>query len=153
MRPLHRRAPAESRDFDTRAFARLLARLPEHLPISDDYEGRYPQPNGRWWSSQREHMTSWFRAQSTTGSGASPRAKPNTSAKVTYNRLLCAEGLLWINEALGQDLARVQAAADEAGAEPNRRKRCAIIRRHLPWEEVAQLATGSGRGLAGGPFG
>ncbi|MEW6891931.1 hypothetical protein V3M60_10270 [Trueperella pyogenes] len=88
-------------DIDVRRFAKLLAKLDAHLPISDAMEHADPQKNGRWWSSQREHMSSWFASQATTGSGAYTRQEPNLSAKTTYNRLQSPEGLIWIAEALG----------------------------------------------------
>ena len=127
-------------DFDVYKFARILARLDAHRPISDAFEATYTQKGGRRWTSQRQHMTSWFRSQATTGSGAYTRNQPNRSAKVTYNRLQSAEGLLWIAEALGADAAIVQAAADEALATKRGPSRCAVIRRHLPWSLIADLA-------------
>ncbi len=126
-------------DIDVRRFAKLLAKLDAHLPISDAMEHADPQKNGRWWSSQREHMSSWFASQATTGSGAYTRQEPNLSAKTTYNRLQSPEGLIWIAEALGADTALVQRVAEEALTIP-RRSRSAFIRSYLPWELIAQLA-------------
>lgn len=125
-------------DFDVHRFARLLARLPAHLEISDSMEQADPQKD-RWWSSQREHMTGWFRSQATTGSGAYSRQRPNHSAKTTYNRLQSAEGMIWIAEALGADKDLVRQVADEALTLP-RSSRCKHIRQHLPWELIAELA-------------
>lgn len=128
-------------DFDVKQFSRILAKLEPHLPISDAFEcSCYPQTQHPRWRSQRDHMTSWFDAQATKGSGAYTRNQPNRSAKVTYNRLQSAEGMLWIAEALGADPTLVQAAADEALATKRGPSRCAIIRRHLPWEVIAELA-------------
>lgn len=126
-------------DIEVRRFARLLAKLDAHLPISDAMEQADPQKNGRWWSSQREHMSRWFASQATTGSGAFTRQEPNVSAKTTYNRLQHPEGLVWIAEALGADTDLVQRVADEALTIP-RRSRSAFVRSHLPWELIAQLA-------------
>ena len=54
-------------DFHVRAFGRLLATLPDHLPISEAYsDGDY---SGVWYNSQREHMESWFNTQATKGKG------------------------------------------------------------------------------------
>ena len=130
-------------DFDVLDFARLLSRLPAHLPISDDYDGfvdgeyRYSKP---WYASQRQHMVAWFRGQATTGAGAYTRNTPNHSARRAYNRLLDAGSLLWINEALGQDPDLVRRAAEAAALEREYRKRCRIVREHLPWDQVARLA-------------
>ena len=126
-------------DIDVRRFAKLLAKLDEHLPISDAMEQADSQKNGRWWSSQREHMAEWFATQATTGSVAFMRQEPNVSAKTTYNRLQHPEGLVWIAEALGADTDLVQRVADEALTVP-RRSRSAFVRSHLSWELVAQLA-------------
>lgn len=126
-------------DIDVRRFARLLAGLPEHLPISDAMEHADPQKKGRWWSSQREHMSTWFASQATTGSGAFTRQAPNRSAKTTYNRLQHPEGLMWIAEALGADTTLLQRVAEEALSIP-RRRRSGFVRTHLPWNLIADLA-------------
>lgn len=123
------------KDFDVHRFARLLARLPAHLEISDSMEQTAPQENRRW-SSQREHMTGWFRSQATTGSGAYSRQRPNHSAKTTYNRLQSAEGMIWIAEALGADKDLVRQAANEALTLPSS-SRCKHIRQYLPRELIA----------------
>ncbi|MSS45762.1 hypothetical protein FYJ43_06845 [Cutibacterium sp. WCA-380-WT-3A] len=128
-------------DLDVKKFARILGKLEEHLEVSDAFEDAVVGQSERRWSSQREHMTSWFRGQRTTGSGAYTRNKPNHSAKRAYNRLQSPEGLLWIAEALGADTELVRAAADEALAAKPNQSRCAVIRRHLPWPMIAELAT------------
>lgn len=127
-------------DFDVEQFAHLLETLPQHMPISDAVEQADPQKKGRWWSSQREHMSVWFRSQVADGSGGFTRATANRSAKLTYNRLLHPEGLLWIAEALGAETASVQAAAKEALAITDRRSRSKIVRKHLPWRLISELA-------------
>lgn len=120
------------------AAIKVFATLPDHLPISEAYsDGDY---SGVWYSSQREHMESWFNTQATKGQGQYSRETPNRSAKTAYNRLLCDQALLWINEALGQKASKIKAAADAAKQEKDHRRRCAIIRKHLPWDEVAELA-------------
>ncbi|MCR3733823.1 hypothetical protein LY40_001489 [Prauserella salsuginis] len=68
------------------------------------------------------------------------RRQPNTSAKRTYNRLLGPASLVWMAEALGKVPAVVQVAADAARSEPNPRKRAGLLRRHLPWSRIAELA-------------
>lgn len=129
----------EDIDFDVVQFARLLSQLPAHLPISDEMELADPQKQGRWWSSQREHMSDWFASQATTGSGAFTRSRPNRSAKTTYNRLAHPEGVVWIAEALGADRDLVQSVATEA-LTISRRSRSGFVRKRLPWTLIAQLA-------------
>lgn len=127
-------------DFHVVIFAQLLTKLEAHLPISDAYEEAHPQKRGRWWKSQRGHMSNWFSSQNSNGAGAYSRNAANQSAKRCYNRLLSDAGLLWMNEAMDIDPAKVQAAADAAANEPDHRKRCGIIRKHLPWEPLVALA-------------
>lgn len=140
MKQASHSAPMAGLDFDVHDFASVLGRLEPHLPISDAFERAHPQERGTWWSSQQEHMVRWFRSQASTGTGAYSRQEPNRSARTTYNRLLAPAALLWMAEALGELPSTVQAAADVAAAEPNRRRRAGLVRRHLPWERIAQLA-------------
>jgi hypothetical protein len=123
------------------AFIRVLSQLEPHLPISDAYERDLPQKQGSWWTSQREHMLSWFRSQGGLGSGQYTRSAPNASARTTYNRLASAPALIWMAEALGEDAAVVQEAADAARSEPNTRKRPGLIRKYLPWPRIEELAS------------
>ncbi|PPG51978.1 hypothetical protein C5C24_05725 [Rathayibacter sp. AY2B3] len=131
---------SDADELDVRQFVRILRGCEAHLPISDQYEKDRPQLRRSWWSSQQEHMVRWFGNQDSTGAGAFTRATPNTSARVTYNRLLCAAAFVWMAEALGEDPAVVQAAADAARAEPDARRRPGLLRRHLPWSRILELA-------------
>ncbi len=121
-------------------FVRVLKALEEHLPLSDQYERDRPQVRGVWWTSQREHMVRWFGNQETLGTGPFSRQVANTSAKTTYNRLLCPAAFVWMAEALGEHPSVVQAAADTARHEPNARRRPGLLRAHLPWRRIAELA-------------
>lgn len=71
------------------------------------------------------------------------RKPPNVSARTTFNRLLCPATFVWMAEALGKNPEAVQAAADAARDEPNARKRAGLLRGHLPWERIAELAQGA----------
>ncbi|MDO5034036.1 MAG: hypothetical protein Q4E01_01435 [Actinomycetaceae bacterium] len=126
-------------DFHVDEFARLLKKLPPHLPISDAFEDTLLAHVEDRWPTQRLHMTTWFEAQATKGSGQYTRETPNISAKTTYNRLQSPYGLMWIAEALGVEEELLQKAAAEALAAP-RRSRSAVIRKHIPWEMIAELA-------------
>lgn len=134
-------APRDELDFHVLRFARILSRLDATPPITTAYEGSSPQKRGVWYSDQREHMVGWFRGQATLGSGAYSRSRPNRSAKTAYNRLFAPGAILWIGEALGEEPAIVQAAADAARAEPNARRRPGIMRAHFPWARIAELAS------------
>jgi len=126
-------------DIHIRDFVRVLKTLEPHLPISDQYELDQPQLRGAWWSSQQQHIVSWFGTQDSLGSGAFSRQNANTSARTTYNRLLCPAAFVWMAEALGEDSAVVEVAADAARVELNARKRPGLLRSHLPWDRVAEL--------------
>ena len=116
-------------DWDVRVFAQMLEKLPEHVPVSDAMEAARPQEKERWWSSQREHMVAWFRPQATRGSGAFVRLE----------RFSCAEGLISLAEAVGVDPQVVERAAQEALA-VDRRSRCGVVRRDIPWSLIAEAA-------------
>ena len=135
----------ETADFDPRDMARMFRRLPEFPPITAEFDhAEYGTPRAPWYRSQREHMVGWFRAQSTTGAGQYTRRMPNVSAKRTYQRLQNAWSLLWINEALGVDIVLVRAAAEASEQETDHRRRCAVVRKMLPWENLVPLIEAHG---------
>ncbi|MFT0847310.1 hypothetical protein VR010_06075 [Actinomycetaceae bacterium L2_0104] len=123
-------------DWSGRTFAKLITRLPAHLPISDSYEKEY-LPGRHWWSSQKEHMVAWFRELS--GAGKYKRKSRGLGARHGYNHFQCAPGLLWLAEALGEDTAVVQEAAAAAGGVGRPASQCAAIRRKIPWRRIAAL--------------
>ncbi|MGO4956698.1 hypothetical protein ACTQ49_05405 [Luteococcus sp. Sow4_B9] len=125
-----------SGEMSGRQLARLIRDLPEHCPISDAYEAAH-LPGDRWWSSQRQHLSAWFNELS--GPRAFGRQSRGTPARLGYNRFQCAPGLLWLAEALGEDPAVVQAAADAAGGQGRPATQCAAIRRVIPWQRIEQL--------------
>lgn len=133
--------PVADVDFTTAEFARLLRRLPPHLPISDEFEQRRCDGRPSRWDSQRTHMTSWFEAQSTQGDGAYTRETPNTSARRAYGRLQCPEAMVWIAEALGAEPALVHEAVEAMESADDRRVRSRLFRQFVPWTLVAELAT------------
>lgn len=131
-------------DFDVREFAYVLSSLPDYTPICDEFGGTDADTDERelgvWYTSQRIHMVGWFSAQLTEGQGAYSRLTGNFSAKTAYNRLQNPTALLWIGEALGAEKSVVRAAADEASAQKDHRRRCGIIRKHIPWKMISDLA-------------
>ncbi|MCL2807688.1 MAG: hypothetical protein FWD27_05980 [Coriobacteriia bacterium] len=129
----------DSGDCEVQEFVKVLKKLKAHLPISDQYDRDCGQENGVWWTNQKEHMIGWLSNQNSKGSGQFTRQKPNQSAKLAYQRLQCPGALLWMAEALGEDSAIVQKAADAARAESNKRRRSGIIRSHIPWQCIVSL--------------
>lgn len=134
------RPASRTDELSVQQFRSVLTALPAHLPISDDFEQDFPQKQGAWWKSQRQHMLGWLDHQLTRGGGKFSRKAPNTSARLAYTRLNSAPAIVWIAEAVGVDADLVQAAVEEARAEPNRRRHCGILRRHLPWSLIAEHA-------------
>ena len=95
--------------------------------------------SGRWRHNQKEHVLTWFASQPTRGAGAYSRKTPNTSARITYNRLMNPAMILWIAEALGEDPQVVQAAGEKVLAVPSR-SRAGAARKVLPWSRIVELA-------------
>ena len=62
--------PTKQNDLTTREMVLVLRNLDAHLPISDEYEQKQPQKSRKWWSSQLEHMVSWFSAQTSPEASA-----------------------------------------------------------------------------------
>ena len=115
--------------------AALLATRNERYPVSDRYEATYAA-GGRWWSSQREHMTAWM--SEIGGPGAYGRKSRGSTARQAYNRLQCAPGLLWLAEAVGVPEATVRAAAAAAGGRGRPATQCAAIRRLISWQMIEE---------------
>jgi hypothetical protein len=118
-------------------FSLILRGARAHYPISDDYEQKY-LPGPAWWSSQQEHVTRWL--DELDGPGAYDRKTRELGARHGYNHFACAPGLLWIAEALGEDLSVVQRAADTAAGIGRGGTQCAAIRQVIPWQRILTLA-------------
>lgn len=123
-------------DWSGHDFADIMSRLNRSYPISDRYERLY-LPGDHWWTDQQQHMVGWFSELS--GPGAYGRTRPST-ARMAYNRLQCAPGLLWLSEGLGVDYPTVNRAAGLAGGKGRPSTQCAAIRRVIPWATIAELA-------------
>ena len=126
-------------DFHNVEFAKFLARLEPHPPITEALRAEITKKRGApRHASERDHMSNWFYSQISKGYGDYSRRRPNYSARVTYNRLLSATGLIWISEALDIDATRSQHAADLALGPGHVTTRCRAIRKLFPWGEVAE---------------
>lgn len=126
-------------DFHVQEFAEKLTKLPAKAPITEDFIAKIPDRKLPYISEQ-QHMIEWFLSQQTLGFGEYSRSRANNSAKVTYSRLMSAPGLLWIAEALGIDEGRCKALAATGLKVRHPAKLCGIIRRTVPWGEIAELA-------------
>lgn len=125
-------------DWSGQVFAKILARLDAHYPISDGYEEAH-LPGPHWWGSQREHVVRWLR--DIGGAGAYNRKTRGLGAQHFYQHFQCAPGLLWVGEALGESPLVVQRAADAAGGVGRPAMQCAAIRRVIPWSRIAELVS------------
>ena len=122
-------------------FARVLATSQPVPPITTAYEQRHRQgsPDPRTsYRDQREHMVGWMSEME--GPGAYGRKSRGRDAKSAYNSFRCAPALIWMAEALGEDVETVDravAAADAAG--PNFTSQCGAIRKVVPWARIEEL--------------
>ena len=93
--------------------------------------------------SQKAHMVGWMFSQVTTGAKGFTRYKGNTSSAEAYNRLLNPGAMLWIADALGEDFAILQQAAQAAieAEKVNYRGRCLALRKVIPWRRIYELVT------------
>ena len=129
-------------DFHNIDFSKFLARLEPHPPITEALRAELTKKRGpSRHASERDHMMDWFYSQISTGQGAYSRRRPNYSARVTYNRLLSAPGLIWISEAIDIDPERSQEAAGLALGPGRVIERCRAIRKIFPWGEIAEHTT------------
>lgn len=125
-------------NFSGRAFARMISHLPAETPIYRAFEGTDPgAPTTVWYGTQREHLIGWF--SELAGPGGYNRKTRGRRAKQGYNSFQCAAGLVWLAEALGEDPAVVQAAADEASQYRHTAAQCGAVRRRIPWERIVEL--------------
>lgn len=136
------RTSSASKVLSVQELRAVLATLPAHLPLSDAFENGFPQRQGVWWSSQREHMLGWLDHQQSMGDGKFTRKAPNASSRVTYARLNSGPAIVWIAEALGVGTETVETTVAVARAEPNIRKHCGLLRQYLPWALIAERARG-----------
>ncbi|MDO5722571.1 MAG: hypothetical protein Q4P06_08570 [Actinomycetaceae bacterium] len=127
------------KDFSGYAFARILTQLPAHTPLYDDLGGgaQDGDDNGVWYRDQREHLIGWF--SELAGPGAYNRKSRGLKARHGYNHFQCAEGLLWLAEALGEDPQVVRAAYEAVSEHTHTAARSAAVRRLIPWERVVEL--------------
>lgn len=120
---------------------KIVLKLPAHLPITDEFEGRGCSDDGlrrAWYTTQRQHIAGWLSEYDTPG--FYNRKKPGGGARNFYNRFKCAAGLLWLAEALGvsaQTLHTAVAAIDAAPRNPA--SECGAFRKVVPWSMIASL--------------
>ena len=122
-----------------------IERLSPAGPLTDALERAMPAhaPTATWYSDQKEHWLGWL--QQYDGPGAYGRKSwVGRDSQYVYNHIQCAQMLLWLAEASGVPRGDVRAASDAVlAAGPSSARRCAALRRAIPWEAVEQaLCTG-----------
>jgi len=118
----------------------VIKRLPAAQPITDAYEIEMygPGPYDVWYSSQKEHLVGWL--SEIDGPGYYNRQSRDWKAKDSYTHFQCAEGLLWLAEALGENPVTLRAAVEAMKAAPPRGgSQCAALRRVIPWSRIEEL--------------
>lgn len=126
-------------DFSGTTFARILSQLPPHTPLYDDLGGGDADAReyGVWYSTQKEHLIGWF--SHIAGPGAYNRKSRGLKARHAYNHFQCAEGLLWLAEALGEDPQVVRAAYEAVDQHTHTAARTAAVRKLIPWDRITEL--------------
>ena len=125
------------------ALGNKIRRLPARLPLTDEYNlvsEKCGSPGVKHYT-QKQHWLGWLAGQN--GPGYYGRKTRTNSAEVVYNRIMCPYMLLWLAEATGVPRAKVlgaKRAAKSVGA--NFASQSAVIRRLVPWEDVAARLSG-----------
>lgn len=126
-------------DFSGRTFARMISQLPAHPPLYDTLGGGAEDAHnyGVGYQTQQQHLVGWF--SQLAGPGAYNRKTRGLKARHGYNHFQCAEGLLWLAEALGEDPEVVRAAYAAVAEHTHTAARSAAVRKLIPWERIVEL--------------
>ena len=109
-----------------------LRRAIQKLPA-----GKSLKRPGVWYLTQREHWLGWLKYYNTKG--AYDRIPGlNRDARYAYNHVVCPPMLLWLASAAGVKMSLMRAAKREAATLERMRAQAGAIRRHVPWEVVAE---------------
>lgn len=115
-----------------------VKQLPHSLPLTDLYHRPHGKRPTVWYEHQKEHLTGWLSEYQ--GAGAYGRSGTRDSSEFFYNHFQCWQGLLWLVEALGEDLETLQRAADAVlQSGKHSASQCAAFRRVIPWSRVVIL--------------
>ena len=125
---------AQKPDMDVTEFARRICMLGAETPLADEYDRRFGQVKGRWWSCQREHLTAWCLLYPAGGCVYEGQPdgfchQPTNSARKMYGSFGAPETLLWLAEALGGDISELT------------QKKCtaARVREAFPFDRILEL--------------
>jgi hypothetical protein len=94
-------------------------------------------PGYNTYTSQRDHWLGWLDPAARTGTY--PRQSGNTrGARGVYNRIVEPKMLLWLARAAGISQQVIEAATIAAGQANSMPSKAAAVRKHVPWEAVAE---------------
>ena len=117
--------------------------LPEYLSQTKALERALREGvgfNGAWYRSQKEHWLGWLAEYD--GPGAYGRSDTKRDAQFVYNHIQCAPMLFWLSEALDTPSDILDMTVKAVVAAPNRgAQKCAALRSHLPWDQIADRLT------------
>ncbi len=134
----------ETQDMDVLEFARKICMLSIDTPLANKYDEEYGQRTGRWWSCQREHLTVWALGYPTKGIGNFTH-KPSNSSKKMYNHFGRPETLLWLAEALGENVDLIQRIIEKISDNSHPKSRCDIVRKYISFDRILELLELSGK--------
>lgn len=112
----------------------LIAAI-DRLPYDERVPDRTPGYNA--YNTQKDHWLGWLNPAAGTGS-YSRKTSNDRGARGVYNRIVEPKMLLWLISAAGVPPALLRSARQAADAVPSLATKAAAIRKHVPWEVVAE---------------
>ena len=115
-------------DMSIPAFIKAIERLPPGKPVTE---------TGAWYRTQKEHWLGWLSEYQGPGFyGRLPGTKRN--ARLAYNRIVNPQMLVWLIDAAGLGAHLPESARAPVRGSSEMTRRSGLLRRHVPWEAVAQ---------------
>jgi hypothetical protein len=126
------RKSATSQPVTTRVSVPDLRRAIQKLPAD-----RPLRQTGVWYLTQKQHWLGWLDEYNTRGAYGR-KAGMNRDARFAYNHIVCPPMLLWLASAAGVKSSLLRAAKQAAVPLKTEMAQAGAIRRHVPWEVVAE---------------
>jgi hypothetical protein len=119
----------------------LIAAI-EGLPYDERVPDRTPGYNN--YNTQKDHWLGWLNPSAGTGAYAR-KTSNDLGARGVYNRIVEPKMLLWLVAAAGVRPALLRSAREAADAVSSLASKSAAIRKHAPWEVVAEALRSAAR--------